>query len=254
MSMIHDQQVCSLDFSPENPARKPEWRWLRHLGGFKPWRDTFAHRMWACRAAKPNRILLQVLEVYEGDHFRRAELEARMLARQSDAQIAKRMDLDPPVVSWYRGAFFDVDEKLEFPSWITHCVLRTEPSGVLGKDDIPWLWKHTGYWLGLVALEELLQAVDRQELLEWGIDAYFQKSSRLSMDMKLSIAARRLRVPRTPAEFVRWQRVKERCDSRRLRTADPEILSPLKLRVILPEERLAEERVETVVTDYRAVI
>ena len=249
---LEDQAGC-LDLSPKNPLRKPEWRWLRNIEGHDPWPDRFAGRMLSCRAGQRNRTLLEGIDIYEGDPLRRAELEARILARQTNVAIGARMDLSPEVIAWYRGAFFDVQPKLDFPSWVTNAVLKPDPRGVLGKHDVPFLWKDTGYWCPIAELEKLITAVDRQELARWGVDAYLQSSSKLSTYAKVAIAARRMPVPRTPAEFLRWGRVREYLADPRSRSADGEILSPLNLRVKLPEERrLAEEVVETVASVVKA--
>jgi hypothetical protein len=50
-------------------------------------------------------------------------VEARILARQSDADIAKEHTLHPEAVSWYHALYFDVRPRLKSLDWIINHVL-----------------------------------------------------------------------------------------------------------------------------------
>jgi hypothetical protein len=48
----------------------------------------------------------------------RAIVEARLLARETDAEIARKCGILPKAVAWYEGLFFCVRDRLQCSSWI----------------------------------------------------------------------------------------------------------------------------------------
>jgi hypothetical protein len=73
--------------------------------------------------------------IYTGSNHTRLELEARILARQSPAEISGRLSVSPGCVEAYCATFFDVRDRLNAGSYIRQQVLKPArapaPSGNL---------------------------------------------------------------------------------------------------------------------------
>lgn len=97
---------------------------------------------------------------------RAAEIEARLLARQSVHEISDRMAIPVGTIVAYEAMFFNVLDKLSQPnheSWVNGCVLgQAFHSGVTSRD---WqlLWKVYAYYGG----PYILEAVIRKSGLIW---------------------------------------------------------------------------------------
>ena len=105
---------------PDSPFRRPEWRWFRasylhetarRMDGrvddvrVKHVRDALRGRG---RADTPAASVRAAREVWTRDTNEKGELEARLLAGQSDDAIADRLALPEEVVAAYAEVFFSV--------------------------------------------------------------------------------------------------------------------------------------------------
>jgi hypothetical protein len=155
--------------------RAPDWRWQRVLElvdrfpavGRCSRRDdrwisvarAFVQR-WRHCSSKEERDLLfpthpglwNAYQIYErsghGDRSYAQILEARILARQTDAEIAHELDTIPNTILWYKALFFDVRKRLDARDWIIQAVLapailRQSPTARIAQalpsdsDDLP---------------------------------------------------------------------------------------------------------------------
>jgi hypothetical protein len=89
---------------------------------------------------------------------RRWELEARFLARQDPAEIARAIPIGEEAVARYGEWFYDVRDRLDDPRFI-ETLLPQVPTNL---QDLPveWLWKKTAYCWGPRMLDELLRGAD----------------------------------------------------------------------------------------------
>jgi hypothetical protein len=85
-------------------------------------------------------------EIYDSISKRKAELEARILARQTFDLIANRMGLPLDVVTIYEAVFFNVLDRIDNVSYICNHALSMEPN-VLKRDQAE-LWKVIAYFAG----------------------------------------------------------------------------------------------------------
>lgn len=132
----HPQRLVSLD-----PFHVPDRRWIRVLelieGSKRPRRpkssdDSYVRTMRAfilrSKGLSPcgllrlrNRFpgLVGALRIHGNhDSKQRLEIQCRILAGQSDADIAERLGCRPDVVTWYAKIFFDVRPYLPHRDWI----------------------------------------------------------------------------------------------------------------------------------------
>lgn len=206
--MPYSSHVSLMDFTEANPAHPADWRWRRAMFRVetKSRRQLGADDDWVRRAARYLRELrkgfdravrvdpdVTAAQQLAGQHsLNRFEFEARILARQPANEIASRCCLATNVIEVYENLFFDVRERLDTPSWITHEVLGPKAWQPLDRDDIEFAWKVFGYQYGAAAIDELTTAVPHSDLLQWGLDAYQLPNSTLDNGLKFLISARRL--------------------------------------------------------------
>jgi hypothetical protein len=126
------------------PLRLPHWRlnrvteMLRHRPRpLRPgWKDDHPIRVY-CRmlrelnaAGDDEEKLIAVREelpaVYEAhryhyspDYRTRQEIEARLLTRESFAEIASKLGADPKAIEYYASIFFDVRDALDHRDWVS---------------------------------------------------------------------------------------------------------------------------------------
>lgn len=83
-------------------------------------------------------------------------LQARLLAGQSDQEIARSLHLTPQCVHWYEAVFFNVRDRLEAKDWVVRAVLG--PAVERGVVQRPWdaTLKLFGYFHGPVMLDFMI--------------------------------------------------------------------------------------------------
>jgi hypothetical protein len=161
---------------PQDPFVRPDWRRLRatHLvaeGRPADHRrdDDRSREVWrlyrdlqgapeARRAALLEATPLgQAYAFYAtADALRRDELEARLLARQSDAEIAARMGLPAAAVAAYHDVYYCVRPKLDAAFYILTVAMDEKLHRNLTEDDRGLILKLFAYQQGPVVLDCLL--------------------------------------------------------------------------------------------------
>ena len=200
--------ACPLELTMENPHRPPDWRWrrARFRVETKSRRQLRQDDDWTGRAKRFLRLATRdEAKAFRSDpelgaawHFstsgglKRAEVEARVLARQSPDEIAVACRLGTSVIKLYETLCFAVRDRLNAQSWVQHNVLGPKTWEPLQRDGVGWTWKAFGYAYGPVAIDELINAVAHSELLQFGLDAYLLPHSTLDLGLKFLISARRL--------------------------------------------------------------
>lgn len=88
-------------------------------------------------------------------------IEARLLAGQTDEQIAKLTGTLPATVKWYHDWFFHVRDRLANKDWVVQRVLG--PAAVRGRRDLSYnvMCKLYGYFGGPIVLDSLLYCTDQ---------------------------------------------------------------------------------------------
>ena len=158
--------------------------------------------------------------VFMADGPQRAELEARILARQTDAQIGPLVGLSERAVGLYASMFFDVRKRLSSSDWILQFAIRRAGYGHLGTDPIGQVWRAVGYQGGPMMLDGVLAAVRQPEDLTVGLGACDLRTSegRATARTRLMVAALALDLtPQLAAELVRFRSLVdefERADQR----------------------------------------
>jgi len=202
----------------DNPRRAPNWRWLRAVqvdtGGLRPskaidgptgfaWirRASRLKRRHALVANKPNELyalvrtdkeLFWAHSIWADDKApTRWAIEARILAGETDAEIAQKLGCEPEVVAAYEAVFFDVREKLPHQEYIVNVVMAEAVTRGLTERQYDLLWKMFGYKGGPHVLDAMISKfteIKRPEKAD-DVSSFFQESAINSMRHKAAVAA-----------------------------------------------------------------
>ena len=131
----------------------------------------------------------QAFELFRGDALDRAELESRILAGQSTAEIAQACGQPEPVVVTYSEVFFEVTSRINSKGWIQYfAIAERGPLGLNGWS-VPELWKFQGFWGGPIVVDALIAPVAKDDLRRFGTEAYFRRSANVPLVVKLLVAS-----------------------------------------------------------------
>jgi hypothetical protein len=201
----------------DNPRRAPHWRWLRAVqidgGGQKATRSFDGEQgfAWIRRATRLKRHYdragnrpdkMYALMLRDSDLFwahamwvdekapTRWGLEARVLAGETDEQIAAKIGSTPEIVAAYVSTFFDVREKMQHQDYVINVILGDAVSRGLQERHYDLLWKMLGYQGGPHVLDAVINrfiSISKPE----GPDAvagFFQDTAINSMKYKAALA------------------------------------------------------------------
>lgn len=201
----------------DSPRRAPNWRWLRavEIDGGSPRAsraiDGPAGYEWIRRASRLKRRFEQasnrpaaIYALMQRDrdlfwaHSLWAEdkaptrwgIEARILAGETDAEIAHCVGTREEVIAAYAQVFFDVREKLHNTDYITNVIMADAVTRGLQERQYDLLWKMLGYKGGTHVLNAVLSkssAITRPETPE-DVSGFFQDFAISSMKYKAAIA------------------------------------------------------------------
>lgn len=170
----------------DNPLRAPNWRWLRAVqidsGGPRASRavDGPEGFTWIRRASRLKRRYEQAgnrpdqmyrLVQYDRDMFwahsiwlderapTRWVIEARILAGETNEEIAKKLGTSAAVIEAYEAVFFDVRSMLENRDYIVAVVMSDSITRGLSERQYDLLWKLFGYQGGAHVLDAVISKV-----------------------------------------------------------------------------------------------
>jgi hypothetical protein len=179
-----------LDHHPHNPLRRPGWRWGRARAlaeaGARPGRldDDWGRRAFRVavalgrhgdpghpRVAAADPALVAALSLHASPDPRlRFELEARLLAGQSDPELAGKVGVPEAVVAAFASVLFDVRSSLDKIDWIAAVVLGGRAFDGTGAGDPELEARLVGLALGPVVVDALFgRLADRGGRLADGI-------------------------------------------------------------------------------------
>jgi hypothetical protein len=148
------------------------------------------------------------------DHFatptplKRWELEARLLANESDAAIAAKCGLSVEAVHMYGELFYDVRPRLAADTYIHLVVLDGKGHTAIAPDDYEALLKLYGYAMGGCVVDDLLEYIADPPTVPAslnGLDLAALKRLRRHLKLKLTILLRS--TPASTVPVATWQRL-----------------------------------------------
>ena len=223
--------TISLRYRHDQHDRPPDWKWhrageilaegtrvtpaenasgLSSLVWLRRRLETARTRQAMLRACFSFEPLFRAYELYSRSEMEstRCEIEARILARESFAEIADKTCADPTVVQMFEECFFNVLDRLDSPSYVVNVVLRRSVAAGLATREFDCLLKMLGYWLGPAAVDLMVyhappgnRATTADELLDT-----LEKDTRSTIALKAMLAARMMPINwQTQSELLKLQ-------------------------------------------------
>jgi hypothetical protein len=106
-------------------------------------------------------LLDRAFQIYREDELLRWEIEARVLAGQTDKDLGPRCNLHPGVVGLFTAFFFDVRDRLAAMFLNRLLVLGTDFRETWEKEQVREFWAHQAVVGGLADVEEAVEAFHR---------------------------------------------------------------------------------------------
>jgi hypothetical protein len=201
-----------------SPRRAPHWRWLRAVeidgGGLKATRarDGEDGFQWIRRATRLKRHYdrasgrpesFYALALRDSALFwahsiwveekapTRWGIEARVLAGESDDEIAAKIGTEPEVIGAYVDVFFDVRKRLMNLDYVQNVVMADAVTRGLQERQYDLLWKLMGYKGGPLVLDAVISRgspVARPDGTDT-VSGFFQDLAISSMQYKAALAS-----------------------------------------------------------------
>jgi hypothetical protein len=201
----------------DNPRRATNWRWLRAVqvdsGGLRATRNIDGPEgfTWIRRALRlkrrydeasnrPERMyrLVQYDRAMFWAHSiwlddkapTRWAIEARILAGESDLEIAERLGTSPDVIEAYEAVFFHVRDRLHRRDYIVNVVMAEAVGRGLSERQYDLLWKMFAYHGGPHVLDAVISKftpISRPDSAD-GVGQFFQEFAVNTVKHKAAIA------------------------------------------------------------------
>jgi hypothetical protein len=217
--------------NPHDPFQDPSWRWKRtgyllDQGQQPLWKldDDCTREAWLFRQALEHcrtdanreqlasdyRGFAEAHGVYTGESLKRWELEARLLAGQSDEAIAARCDLSTAAVVAYHSAFYEVRPHLHADSYVVTVLIGPKAHYGPTTNDHEPLLKLAGYGLGGHGVDALLDYLQNPPAVPAWLDCLdLAALKNLCNRLRTKILVLLLTTPTSAARPATWQRLAE---------------------------------------------
>jgi hypothetical protein len=171
------------DLRPNSPSREPDWRWKMVSFLFEfPWlKRHMRHDLGFAMAIKLHKYLqyldslgtkrprkkplpegvMEAYALYQLPPRLQAELKARLLAKEALSIIAQKIHSTVAAITWYEHLFFNIFDRLESRSYISHHVTRLLKLKRNDPSFMPAFWMEIGYCAGPEAVDLLVEFQDR---------------------------------------------------------------------------------------------
>jgi hypothetical protein len=138
----------------------------------------------------------------------RWELEARLLADQSDVDIAAKCSLSVEAVHMYGELFYDVRPRLAADTYIHLVVLEGKGHTAIAPDDYETLLKLYGYAMGGCVVDELREYIADPPTVPASLTQLdLAALKRLQRQFKLKLTILLRSTPASTVPVVTWQRL-----------------------------------------------
>jgi hypothetical protein len=156
--------------------------------------------------------LLEAFELYQSQGQLVWELEARILAGQSDEDIEAAMAVPAMVVAAYEHAFFDVRRRLEAEDDIFAAVIGRSNFGEHDESDLKGLWAHFGYSAGPRILELVMAVSLGRPLPDWALREAPSAADAELLELRISAMLIAEMGPLTPAKLKKLKVLRAQID------------------------------------------
>lgn len=191
--------ILSLEIADGAPSLKPYWRWdaardeVASEGSRIDYEDAGIARLVQYLEQTTDRtdaVLDEARRIFEEDGLARAELEARVVANQPPAEIAKLCGLNIEVVNAYEEYFFVARRYLRACDWLTCNVFGGIPGQGHENHELRKVWARLAYQGGRIILQNMIevyqQASRGMDICQ--LDVYLQDDKDIELPIQMEIA------------------------------------------------------------------
>jgi hypothetical protein len=193
-----------------NPSSPPAWRW--ELAGKIVRGDHVDGRMVDATVEAAARLraelegsepsgrfaaresplsLARAHELYQESGLRRAEVEARLVAGQSDEQIGDKCGVAPEVVAMYAQVFCDIRQSLSAGDYIQVHLIGPGAHGGFHDHEVGRFWASIALGGGPAVLDQMIEVFHaaRRSDQPAGLSVYLQPDAGVPIDMQATVAS-----------------------------------------------------------------
>ena len=156
--------------------------------------------------------LLEAFALYQSQGQFVWELEAHILAGQTDDGIEAAMAVPAAVVEAYEHAFFDVRRRLEAEDYIFAVAIGRSNFGGHDESDLKGLWAHFGYSAGPRILELVMAVSLGRPLPEWALREAPSAADAELLELRIKAMLIAETGPLTPAKLKKLKVVRVQID------------------------------------------
>jgi hypothetical protein len=141
--------------------------------------------------------------------MKRWELEARLLANETDSAIAGKCGITPEAVRTYGDLFYDVRPRLSADTYISLVVLEGKGLAAIAPDDFETILKLFGYSMGGCVVDDVLDYIREPPIVPAclsGLDLPALK--RLQRHLMLKIKILLLGTPASAVSVATWDQLR----------------------------------------------
>lgn len=197
-----------IELNMGSPFRPPDWRWKRtnaliaagksffrkkedeailmcrdfirdlDKGNEDPWRKELVYQRW--------KSIYEAYLIWTQDGKHRAELEARLLCNIRFSEVAKHCSIDKETAQFYEALFFNVTDRLDQISWVSHYVIGEKLYTGFANNDHKLIWKIFAYAGGHHVFQSIFEMFpgDFRPASKDEVDVFFDKQASSFMKRK----------------------------------------------------------------------
>ncbi|MBA4190663.1 MAG: hypothetical protein C0467_21975 [Planctomycetaceae bacterium] len=136
------------------------------------------------------RLIHRAHRIYAENGETRWELEARLLAGQSDQEISRRVGLPRGLVAVYHDSFCTCRDRLRASDCILVTFIGRGPMVGFAPGDIGGVWKWVGYFTGPYMLDVLIAATSKQTRRHAYTEDALESARRFVLMAQIPVTAR----------------------------------------------------------------
>jgi hypothetical protein len=163
------QVACRIHTGGRRRRQRPDPEWLVQLLALRESLYPTGQRRWRIRTPVST-DLLAAYQLHHCDSSVQWELEARVLAGQSDAEIGASMEIPAAVVTAFAEHFFHVRDRLTAGDFILFGVIGYDPVGGFREGDLRTLWCYFAFAAGPKFFELVMAVSQNRPLPAWAVE------------------------------------------------------------------------------------
>ncbi len=198
MTITEDQIMKTVEIGDGDSDLNPFWRWeeanrivdnsINTISEDKSIRITVEYLR--SPDASQFSLIEEAFDIYDSDGLMRAEIEARVLAKQSITDISKCCNISTVLIGTYETIFFDVRRYLESTDWVIRKTVGADRPSGFQNHELRQLFAFFALSGGEFILDEMVDSFKKvaRSDKEMKISLYLKKNVDVRKDLQACIA------------------------------------------------------------------